>query len=66
MKNRSTLPPPECWWVSHVELLILHEVWARERLVLEKAVPRCRWHGRPISVSAALIFGAPAVLLEVS
>ena len=39
--------------VSHVELLILYELWAGERLVLENAVPRYRRPGRPISVSAA-------------
>ena len=38
--------------VSFVELLILYEQWAGERLSLEKAVPRHRRAGRPISVSA--------------
>ena len=38
--------------VSYVELLILYELWAGERLVLEKAVSRCRRAGRSISVSA--------------
>ena len=38
--------------VSYVELLILYEVWAGERLELEKAVPRYRRPGRSISVSA--------------
>ena len=38
--------------VSYVELLILHELWAGERLQFEKAVPRCRRVDRPISVSA--------------
>ena len=38
--------------VSHVELLILYELWAGERLQLEKAVPRYRRPGRSISVSA--------------
>ena len=38
--------------VSYVELLILYELWAGERLVLEKAVPRYRRAGRSISVSA--------------
>ena len=38
--------------VSFVELLILYELWAGERLSLEKAVPRHRRVGRPISVSA--------------
>ena len=45
--------------VSHVEMLLLSELWAGERLVLEKALPRYRGPGRPISVSAvqALKFG---------
>ena len=38
--------------ISYVELLILHEPWAGERLVLEKAHPRYLRPGRPISVSA--------------
>ena len=38
--------------VSYVELLILYELWAGERLDLEKAVPRYRRAGRSISVSA--------------
>ena len=38
--------------VSYIELLILFELWAGERLVLEKAVPRYRRPGLPISVSA--------------
>ena len=38
--------------VSFVEVLILYELWAGERPVLEKAVPRHRRPGRPISVSA--------------
>ena len=38
--------------VSHVELLILYELWAGERLDLEKAVPRYLRAGRSISVSA--------------
>ena len=38
--------------VSYVELLILYELWAGERLSLEKAHPRCLRPGRPISVSA--------------
>ena len=38
--------------VSFVEMLILYELWAGERLSLEKAVPRHRRVGRPISVSA--------------
>ena len=38
--------------VSYVELLILYEFWAGERLSLEKAHPRYLRPGRPISVSA--------------
>ena len=38
--------------VSFVELLILYELWAGERLSLEKAEPRYLRPGRPISVSA--------------
>ena len=38
--------------VSYVELLILFELWAGERLSLEKAHPRYLRPGRPISVSA--------------
>ena len=38
--------------VSYVELLILYELWAGERLEFEKAVPRYRRPGRSISVSA--------------
>ena len=38
--------------VSCVELLILYELWAGERPAFEKAVPRNRRRGRPISVSA--------------
>ena len=38
--------------VSYVELLIFYELWAGERLQLEKAVPRYRRPGRSISVSA--------------
>ena len=37
--------------VSFVEVLILYELWAGERLVSEKAVPRYRRPGHPISVS---------------
>ena len=36
----------------YVELLILYELWAGERLSLEKAHPRYLRPGRPISVSA--------------
>ena len=38
--------------VSSVEVLTLYELWAGERLVLEKAVHPYRRPGRPISVSA--------------
>ena len=38
--------------ISNVELLILCELWAGERLVLEKAHPRYLRPGLPISVSA--------------
>ena len=38
--------------VSHVELLILHELWAGGRLVLDKALPRYRRFGRTTSVLA--------------
>ena len=38
--------------ISYVELLILHELWAGERLVLEKAHPWYLRRGRPISVWA--------------
>ena len=38
--------------ISFVELLIFHELWAGERLSLEKAHPRYLRPGRPISVSA--------------
>ena len=38
--------------VSFVEMLILFELWAGERLCLEGAVPKCRRVGRPISISA--------------
>ena len=38
--------------VSNVELLILYELWAGERLTLEQAHPRYFLLGRPISVSA--------------
>ena len=43
--------------VSYVELLILYELWAGERLFVEKAHPRYLRPGRPISVSA-VPFGA--------
>ena len=38
--------------ISHVELLVLYELWAGENLSLEKAPPRYLRPGRPISVSA--------------
>ena len=38
--------------ISYVELLILYELWAGERLRLEKASPRYSRPGRQISVSA--------------
>ena len=38
--------------ISYVDLLILYELWAGERLSLEKAHPRYFRPGRPISVSA--------------
>ena len=38
--------------VSFVEVLILYEQWAGERLCLESAIPRHRRVGRPISVLA--------------
>ena len=43
-----------CWeeGISYVELLILYELWAGERLRLEKAHPRYLRPGRQISVSA--------------
>ena len=42
--------------ISHFELLILYELLAGERLVLEKAHPRYLRPGRPISVSAVSIW----------
>ena len=39
--------------ISYVELLIVHERWAGERLRIEDSVPKYRRPGRPISVSAA-------------
>ena len=38
--------------ISYVELLILYERWAGERLVLEMSVPESKRADRPISVSA--------------
>ena len=40
--------------ISYLELLILYELWAGERLSLEKATVRYLRPGRPISVSAVL------------
>ena len=37
---------------SYVEMLLLYELWAGERLLLEKALLWNRRPGRPISVSA--------------
>ena len=45
--------------VSIIELLILSERWAGERLVPEKSLPKFRRPDRPISVSAAA--GGPGV-----
>ena len=39
--------------ISHVELLILYERWAGERLVVETSGAKYRRPGRPISVSSA-------------
>ena len=39
--------------ISYVELLILYERWAGERLRIEESLPKYRRPGRPISVSAA-------------
>ena len=39
--------------VSYVELLILYERWAGERLRIEESIPKYRRPRRPISVSAA-------------
>ena len=41
--------------ISCVELLVLYERWAGERLSLEKAHPRYLRPGRPISVSAVTL-----------
>ena len=40
--------------ISFVELLILYEKWAGERLRAEFSVPKFRRLGRPISVSVVL------------
>ena len=56
--------------VSFVKMLILCELWAGERLVLEKAGPRCigdqgvQFQCRLFLLVQALIFGAPAGTLE--
>ena len=54
--------------ISYVEFLILYELWAGERLSLEKAHPRYLNQGvqfqcRLFRLVQALIFGAPVVLL---
>ena len=54
--------------ISYVELLILYELWAGERLCLEKACPRIFVRGaqfqcRLFLLVQALIFGALVVLL---
>ena len=54
--------------ISYVELLILYELWAGERLSLEKATPRYLGQGvqfqcRLFLLVQALIFGAHAVSL---
>ena len=41
--------------ISHVELLILYERWAGERLRIEDSVPDYRRPGGPVPVSAALL-----------
>ena len=56
--------------VSYVELLILYERWAGERLRIEESVPKYRRPGRPISVTAAplclmLISGSCAGSLDI-
>ena len=43
--------------ISYVELLILYELWACERLFLEKAHPRYLRPERPISSGRALLSG---------
>ena len=48
--------------VSYLELLILYERWAGERLVIEGAVPFARCVGRPISVSAVPV--GPGIDIE--
>ena len=49
--------------ISYVELLILYELWAGERLSLEKATPRVQFQCRLFRLVQALIFGAHAVSL---
>ena len=41
--------------VSYLELLILNELWAGERLICAKSIPRRSKSGRGISVSAATV-----------
>ena len=57
-----------CFMGSGLELLILYELWAGERLVLEKAHPSIFGQGaqcqcRLFLLVQALIFGAPVGLL---
>ena len=52
--------------ISYVELLILCELWAGERLVLEKAHPRYLRHGRPISVPAVPFWARDSYVAFVS
>ena len=40
--------------VSYVETLILYELWAGERLVWEKALPRYQRPGRPLCVECSV------------
>ena len=49
--------------ISYSEVLILCELWAGERLSLEKAHPRYLRPGRPISVSAVPFGPGPVVAL---
>ena len=48
--------------ISYVQQLILYELWAGERLTLEKAHLRYLRPGRPISVSAVLFGPGTAVV----
>ena len=47
--------------VSFIEILILYELWAGERLVLETAVPKYLRRGRSITVTAS--FGAAETVI---